>query len=346
MIQEEFGLRIKTLRSELLISQIELSKKSGIERAQISKIEQGKINVTLETIDRLSTALDVTIKELLDIPQLSTLKPFVKWAGGKAQIINKLKKFMPQSFNNYYEPFIGGGAFFLSLDLKVAVINDTNEELICAYKCLEDDNLFFKLINELKIYEVKHSEDFYYYIREMDRNEDFYNLPIYVRAARMIYLNKACFNGLYRVNSKGFFNVPSGKKLKVNTFDRDNMNELHQYFMKNHITILNDDYSKVVDSAKAEDFVYFDPPYDTFDEKESFTAYSKNSFGKKQQRELCQTFKQLSSKGVKLMLSNHNTKFINELYQGFNIHVIEAKRVINSKGDGRGTVQEVIITNY
>lgn len=346
MIRKAFGLRIKQLRSELLISQVELSKKTGIERAQISKIEQGKINVTLETIDRLSKAFNVPIKELLDISKSTNLKPFVKWAGGKTQILNKLKEYLPKSFNNYYEPFIGGGALFFSLSPKVAFINDANQELICVYKCLEDNVLFLKLINELKNYEFKHSEETYYEVRQLDRNEDFYNLPIYIRAARMIYLNKACFNGLYRVNSKGYFNVPSGRKEKVNTFDKNNMELMHNYFTQNQITITNGDFSKAVENAKAGDFVYFDPPYDTWDDKDTFTSYSKDSFGKQQQKELCEVFKQLSIKGVKVMVSNHNTKFINELYVEFNIHVIEAKRMINSNASGRGNVEEVIITNY
>lgn len=346
MIQEAFGLRIKELRNTLMISQIELSIKSGIERAQISKIEQGKINVTLETIYKLSKALNVTIKELVDIPRFTHLKPFVKWAGGKTQILNKIKEYLPDSFNNYYEPFVGGGALLFELAPKVAIINDTNQELICVYKCLKDESMYINLIDLLKDYESKHSEEFFYKIREMDRNENFYNTSILVRAARMIYLNKACFNGLYRVNSKGYFNVPSAKKAKVKIFDKDNLDALHQYFMNNKIIISNEDYSKVVEETKPEDFVYFDPPYDTLDSKDSFTAYSKDSFGKKQQRELYEVFKKLTARGVKVMLSNHNTKFINELYKEYNIHVIEAKRMINSKADGRGFVQEVIITNY
>lgn len=346
MIQEAFGARVKELRNNLLISQAELSKKTGIERAQISKIEQGKINVTLETIDRLSKALNVPMKELLDIKEVSILRPFVKWAGGKTQILNKLKEYLPSSFNTYFEPFVGGGALFFALTPKKAIINDNNPELICAYKCLQDDLLYEKLIYELEFYEGKHSEEFYYEIREMDRDPNFLSLPIYVRAARMIYLNKACFNGLYRVNSKGYFNVPSGRKERVNTFDRDNMSALKQYFKNNEITVLNEDFSVAVGKAKEGDFVYFDPPYDTYEDKNSFTSYSKDSFGKKSQKILCDVYKELDKRGVKVMLSNHNTKFINELYSGYNIHIIEAKRMINSDAKGRGNVEEVIITNY
>lgn len=346
MIQEAFGNRIKELRNEFLISQIQLSELSGIERAQISKIEQGKVNVTLETIDKLSRAFNVPIKKLLNIHDKIPLRPFVKRAGGKTQILNKLNKYLPSTYNNYFEPFVGGGALLFDLAPKNAIINDENQELISVYRCFQDDVLYFNMLNELKIYEKKHNEEFYYEIREMDRNSNFEELPVYIRAARMIYLNKACFNGLYRVNSKGFFNVPSGKKEKLNTFDRDNMEALKQYFDNNNIIILNDDFAKAVENANSGDFVYFDPPYDTWEDKDSFTSYSKEAFGKKHQKQLCEVFKLLSSRGVKVMLSNHNTKFINDLYNGFNIHVIEAKRMINSKADGRGNVEEVIITNY
>ena len=346
MIQEVFGNRVKEVRNGLFISQLELSQRSGIERAQISKIEQGKINVTLETIEKLSNAFNMEISKLMSISINAFLKPFVKWAGGKTQIINKLKEYMPESYNNYYEPFVGGGALFFSIAPKKAYINDSNKELMCVYECLKDNDLYTKFLSCLIDYENNHTEDNYYKTRDIDRENSFNNLPIYERAARMVYLNKSCFNGLYRVNSKGYFNVPSAKKDKVVTFDRDNMNKLHNYFMNNEIVTTSMDFEEVAKNAQKGDFVYFDPPYDTWEEKDSFTSYSKDSFGKEEQIRLANLYKELSSKGVNVMLSNHNTKFINELYKGFNIHVIEAKRMINSKADGRGAVEEVIITNY
>ena len=287
---------------------------------------------------------DIDVKSSL-LTNCNKLKPFVKWAGGKTQLLDKLYSYMPKKFNNYFEPFIGGGSFFLSIMPKVATINDYNGELICAYRCFKDENLFKLLIEELKKHEKNHNEEYYYQIRELDREKNFKNLPIYIRAARMIYLNKACFNGLYRVNSKGYFNVPSGKKGKVNTFDETNFNELHNYFMHNDITILNGDYKEAVKEAKSGDFVYFDPPYDVIENKNSFTSYA-GEFGKAEQKELSCLFKQLASQGVYVMLSNHNTAYINELYQDFNIHIVNAKRMINSVGSGRGNVEEVIITNY
>ena len=329
-----------------MISQVELAKRSGIERAQISKIENGNINVTVETIERLCHALNLSIRNQKEMLKMIKGKPFVKWAGGKRQIIDKLKQYIPDEFNTYYEPFVGGGALFFELSPSKAYINDFNAELICVYTCLKNDTFFKKMLKELDKHEKNHNEDYYYEIRDLDRDNSFTKLPIYIRAARMIYLNKSCFNGLYRVNSKGYFNVPSGKKDKVNTYDKTNMDNLKKYFGTNDITILNGDFEDAVKNAKAGDFVYFDPPYDTLEDKKSFTSYAKNDFGQDEQRRLANVYKTLSAKGVRVMLSNHNTKLINDLYKDFNIHVINARRNINSRGDSRGPVEEVIITNY
>lgn len=344
MIQELFGNRVKEIRIEKGLSQDYLALASGIDRPQISKIEQGKINVTLDTMDRLAKALDIKVSSLLETKV--RLHPFVKWAGGKAQLLEKLNNYMPKTYNNYFEPFVGGGALFFNIAPKNAIINDYNSELICAYRCFLSDNSFEMLKKELKKHENAHDEEYYYEIRNMDKDANFSDLPEYVRAARMIYLNKACFNGLYRVNSKGYFNVPSGKKKKVVTFDEDNFNYLREYFKENNITILNEDFSDACRKVLSGDFVYFDPPYDVIENKNSFTAYAKDSFGKEEQIRLATLFKELSDKGVYVMLSNHNTTFINELYKDYNIYIVNAKRMINSKADGRGDVEEVIITNY
>ena len=344
MLQQVFGNKVRELRLQQGLSQDELAFYCGMDRPQITKIEQGKVNVTLETIERLSQALQIKTSLLLE--ETKALRPFVKWAGGKTQLLERLHAYMPETYNNYFEPFIGGGSFFLNIAPKKATINDFNAELVCAYKCFQNDELFESLKNELKKHEVNHSEEYYYQIRSMDKEEGFLTLPIYVRAARMIYLNKSCFNGLYRVNSKGFFNVPSGRKKKVVTFDEDNFDSLREYFRNNDIMILNGDFEDAVKNAKAGDFVYFDPPYDVIENKNSFTSYAKNDFGKDEQIRLAKLYKRLSDKGVFVMLSNHNTAFINELYKDFNIHVVNAKRMINSKADGRGDVEEVIITNY
>jgi len=274
------------------------------------------------------------------------MQPFVKWAGGKRQIMNKLLEYMPKTFKNYYEPFVGGGALLLELAPKHATINDSNKELIYVYKCLRNKRLFDKMVEFCKQHEANHSEDYYYQIRDLDRHpRKFAKETISFKASRCLYLNKACFNGLYRVNGKGCFNVPSGKYEKIKCFDEKNMNELYGYFHKRKPIILNKDFEIAVGTAKAGDFVYFDPPYDVVGEQ-SFTSYTKGGFGRDEQVRLRDTIKRLTEKGVLVMASNANTEFIREIYKEFNIHIIEAKRMINSKGTGRGNVEEVIITNY
>ena len=272
-------------------------------------------------------------------------KPFVKWAGGKRQILDKLIKYVPEDFNTYYEPFVGGGALFFELSPKNAVINDSNEELINVFRCIKDEEKLTKMCNELNHHEANHSEEYYYKIRNIDRDKNKFNrLSDYKRAARTIYLNKACFNGLYRVNSKGEFNVPFGKKLKVNTYEGQNIGIIHAYLNFNNIKILSIDFEEAVKDAKEGDFIYFDPPYDS--DTYTFNSYTEDGFSKDEQIRLSNVFKNLSDRGCYVMLSNNNTILINELYKDFYIHKITAKRNINSNGKKRGKVEEVIITNY
>ncbi|HHX70776.1 MAG TPA: Dam family site-specific DNA-(adenine-N6)-methyltransferase [Gallicola sp.] len=353
MILTEFGVRLKDVRQSQGISQSKLSMMSGISRGQISRIENGQINPTLDTIFKLSDALELSLSKLFDYKMSKAsaykqykLRPFVKWAGGKTQILDKIKELMPNEYNTYYEPFLGGGALFFNLAPDNAVINDYNEELMIAFDAFKKKEDYYKLIEVLKEFEVNHSEKNYYKVREMDRTSDFKTLPNHVKAARLIYLNKACFNGLYRVNSKGYFNVPSGKKEIVKAYDKELFDNIHDYFVNANVTIISGDFENAVKTAKKGDFVYFDPPYDTFEEQNNFTTYTKDSFGKAEQVRLSKIYKKLSDKGVYVMLSNHNTGFIRDLYKDFNINVIEAKRMINSKATGRGTVEELIITNY
>lgn len=272
-------------------------------------------------------------------------KPFVKWAGGKRQIIDKLLQYVPDEYDTYYEPFVGGGALLFELSPKKAVINDSNKELMNVYNVLCDEDKFKKMCSILNSYEANHSEEFFYEIRNKDRSKASFNrLSDYTRAARTIYLNKACFNGLYRVNSKNEFNVPFGKKNKVNTYEGGNLITVSNYLTMNDVKLLSVDFEESVKNAKKGDFVYFDPPYDS--DTSTFTSYTEDGFGKEEQKRLAKIFKNLDDKGVYVMLSNHNTELINELYSGYNIHVIEAKRNINSNGKKRGNVEEVIITNF
>ena len=347
MMLSSLGNDIRNFRIEAGLSQEQLSTLCGMDRAQLSQIEKGTvIGVTFNTIAKIYDALGMRLVPVKEEAKNLDVHPFVKWAGGKTQLLEVIESHLPETFNRYFEPFVGGGALLFKLQPKAFSINDSNEELICVYKCLENNELFELLKNELLKHEENHSEEHYYKVREMDKLEGFNNLPIYVRAGRMIYLNKACFNGLYRVNSKGYFNVPSGKKKVVNCFDKKTFDNLNLFFKNRKPVITSIDFEEAVKNAKAGDFVYFDPPYDTWEEKNSFTSYDKNAFGKEEQIRLAKVFKELSDKGVYVMLSNHNTKFINELYKGFHITVVPAKRMINSKADGRGEVEEVIITNY
>lgn len=354
MLEIQLGNKTKELRLLADLSQQQLSEKTGISREQISKIENGQCNCTLDTVERLARALKVEPKVFFELPPLpfsasnsenKKLKPFVKWAGGKTQVIDKIIPLLPKEFERYFEPFAGGGALFFSMAPHHATINDFNEELVDVYRCLKSNEYYYSLIYSLEEHERNHNEEYYLKIRKMDRNPNFATLPPYVRAARMVYLNKACFNGLYRVNSKGFFNVPSGKKERVVCFDRENLKAIHSYFMESDIRILCGDFGNAVKDAKAGDFVYFDPPYDVYKD-DGFTSYTGLGFGKEEQKRLAMVFEELSSKGVKCLLSNHNTPFINELYKKYKITVIQAKRMINSDASGRGNVEEVLISNY
>lgn len=272
-------------------------------------------------------------------------KPFVKWAGGKRQIIDKLKQYIPDEFNTYYEPFVGGGALLFELSPKNAVINDSNKELMNVYSVLCNEEKFKKMCSVLNSYEANHSEEFFYELRNKDRNKKTFNrLSDYTRAARTIYLNKACFNGLYRVNSKDEFNVPFGKKTKVNTYDGSNLITVSNYLTMNNVKIQCVDFEESVKTTKKGDFVYFDPPYDS--DTATFNSYTEEGFGKDEQRRLATVFKDLDERGVYVMLSNHNTILVKELYKDYHIYVIEAKRNINSNGKKRGKVEEVIITNF
>ena len=211
-------------------------------------------------------------------------KPFVKWAGGKRQIIDKLLKHVPVEYNTYYEPFVGGGALLFELSPKNAVINDSNKELMNVYKMISTDKGYEEVVKLLNTYEKKHNEKFFYQIRNQDKDkEKFSKLTDAERAARTIYLNKSCFNGLYRVNSKGEFNVPFNKKLKVNTYDSENMILAYVYFQANNIKMLSVDFEEAVKDAKKGDFIYFDPPYDS-ENNTTFNSYTEEGFDKEEQR--------------------------------------------------------------
>lgn len=272
------------------------------------------------------------------------LTPVIKWVGGKRQLLSDIKEIMPKDYNCYYEPFIGGAALLLNLEPQDAVINDFNPELSNLYKVIKENPK--ALINKLKEHKENHSEEYFYEIRKLDRSPDYSKMSDVDRAARMIYLNKTGFNGLYRVNSKGYFNVPFGKYDNPSILNEDNITAVHNFLSKNNITILNGDFEKAVQNAKRGDFVYFDPPYMPLNATSSFVGYVAGGFGTDEQERLKKCCDELTKKGVKFILSNSYCEYILNLYSDYTIKSVDARRSVNSKADKRGTIKEVLIYNY
>jgi len=274
--------------------------------------------------------------------------PFIKWAGGKAQLLNILDKFIPEDFNNYFEPFLGGGSFFYRLIKKtknysfISFLSDTNCELINAYTSIKDN------IDDLIISLSHHQEKYY-----ENPKEYFYNLRNTIfennveRASRFIALNKTCFNGLYRVNRKGLFNVPMGsfKKLPL-ICNEDNLKNINQLLKHVNPIIECKDYKEALSIAKENDFIYLDPPYKPVSETAYFTKYTNNGFGDEDQKNLAKIVQDLDNNNCKILLSNSNTEFIRNLYSTFNLKEVKVMRAINSKGSKRLGHTELIISNY
>ncbi len=277
--------------------------------------------------------------------QNRNIKPFLKWAGGKRALLPELLKRLPKNFNNYFEPFLGGGAMFFELkrlnllNNKNVFLSDKNSELINTYKVVRDSPI--KLLELLKEYQNNHSKEFYYKIREMDRNSNFKEIDKIVRATRFIYLNKTCFNGLYRVNSNGFYNVPMGSYKNPNICDEELI--LNASFSLQNVHIENLDFFNIVDIAKSGDFVYLDPPYYPLTKSSNFTSYNETVFLDDEQIRVFELFINLNKKGVSVLKSNSNTEFIKKLYKDYEIEFVECHRAINSKANSRGKIEEVLI---
>jgi len=268
-------------------------------------------------------------------------KPFVKWAGGKTSLLPALLERTPYNINTYFEPFVGGGALYFALRHSKARLSDINEELINLYHVVKFD--VDNLIKELNKHNHNHRVKYYYEIRNKDREAEYKDWSDLKRAARTLYLNKTCWNGLYRVNSKGYFNVPYGGYKSPSIVDESNLRSCSIVLAETTTDVLS--FEWVVDEAKKDDFVYFDPPYAPLDET-SFTSYTKEDFGKEDQFKLKEVCDRLNRNGVRFMLSNSYTEFILDLYKAYRIDVVYAPRAINSKGDGRGKVKEVLVMNY
>lgn len=266
--------------------------------------------------------------------------PIVKWVGGKRQLMFELLKNLPKSYNRYFEPFIGGGALFFELQPEQAYISDMNEELINLYSIVRDN--VYELIDDLSKHEV--SKEYFLEIRNIDRTEEYSKLSNVERASRFIYLNRTCFNGMYRVNSKGEFNVPFGHYKNPRIIDENNLLNCSELLKKTEIKCA--DFSEILTKVKKGDLVYFDPPYVPLNETSSFTSYTKDGFDINMQFKLRDVCDELDNKGVKFMLSNSDTKLVNELYVNYEIKKVFASRQINANADGRGKITEVLVRNY
>ena len=266
--------------------------------------------------------------------------PIVKWVGGKRQLMFELLKNMSENYNRYFEPFIGGGALFFELQPDNAYISDMNEELINLYQVVRDN--VDELVADLQKHDI--SKEYFMEIRNIDRTEEYKNWSNIQKASRFIYLNRTCFNGMYRVNSKGEFNVPFGHYKNPRIVDENNLINCSNLLQKTEIK--HADFSEILKKIKKGDFVYFDPPYVPLSETSSFTSYTKDGFDMDMQFKLRDVCDELDSMGVKFLLSNSDTKLVNELYENYNIKKVFASRQINANADGRGKITEVLVRNY
>ena len=280
------------------------------------------------------------IKEIKEI----TLQPFTKWTGGKRQLLPVIRELMPKTYNRYFEPFVGGGALFFDLAPKDAVINDFNAELINCYQQIKDNPQ--ELIEILKVHQEYNSKEYYLDLRSADRDERIDMMSEVQRAARILYMLRVDFNGLYRVNSKNQFNVPYGRYKNPKIVDEELISAISVYLNNNQLEIKTGDFEKAIVDVRTGDFVYFDPPYIPLSETSAFTSYTHEGFSFADQVRLRDAFKRLSDTGAYVMLSNSSSALVEELYKDFNIHYVEATRTNGAKSSSRGKISEIIVTNY
>jgi DNA adenine methylase len=285
--------------------------------------------------------------ELTSLPSVdqSAPLPLLKWVGGKRQLLPHLHKMIsPIKYKHYFEPFVGGGALIFSLcPHNSPIINDLNEELINVYRVVKNHpkELLESLSHHLN------TEEYFYTIRNIDRTDGWQKeLGEIERASRVIYLNKTCFNGLFRMNKRGHFNTPYGRYANPTYSDHNKIYAVSRFLNNSDVGILCGDFSDAVCKASAGDLVYFDPPYDPLSETSSFTSYAKEDFLRKDQERLKKQCDILTAKGVYVVLSNSATEFIKTLYSDYNITVVGATRMINSNAEARGKVNEVIVNNF
>ena len=275
----------------------------------------------------------------------SNLRPYLKWAGGKRQLLPSIRARLPQGWADmrYFEPFVGAGAVLFDLSPARAVVNDANSQLILTYRAVRDDVEGVAAL--LERHAKHHSREYYYELRGADRTPGFARWGETRKAARLIYLNKTCFNGLYRVNSQGLFNVPFGSYRHPAICEEEVLRAVSRYLREHDVQLLSGDFAAAVEGAGAGCFVYFDPPYHS-EGGTNFTGYQSGGFGEQEQIRLRDAFAALSARGARCMLSNSATGFIQDLDRDFHVELIPARRAINSDPAGRGNVNEVLVTNF
>ncbi|MGF1535328.1 MAG: DNA adenine methylase [Elainellaceae cyanobacterium] len=266
-------------------------------------------------------------------------RPFIKWVGGKTQLLPELMRRIPKRIDRYFEPFLGGGALFFHLQPEKAVLTDINPDLVSLYQVIRDS--VEELIADMG--QHVHSKDYYYAIRSIDRTAGYAAWTEIQKASRLIYLNKTCYNGLYRVNSKGQFNVPFGRYKNPTILNADNLRACSQALQGTAIAVR--DFRSVKESAQPGDFVYFDPPYAPLSATANFTGYTKDGFDRDMQYALRDLCRELDRKGVRFMVSNSSAPLVLDLYQEFKVERVYATRLINSKAGRRGKIPEVLVTN-
>ena len=271
------------------------------------------------------------------------VSPVVKWVGGKRQLLNEITPLLPKQISTYCEPFLGGGAVLFVRQPKNAIVNDLNSDLMLVYEVIRDDVEL--LIAALQKHE--NTSEYFYRVRDLDRDKESYKLLSKVeKASRIIYLNKTCYNGLFRVNASGEFNSPFGHYKKPNIVNEPVLRAVSKYLSSSNVQLFSEDFAATLQRVPKGGFVYLDPPYDPVSDTASFTGYNKGGFDKAEQIRLKECCDILTQRRVKFLLSNSATEFIRELYAEYTIETVYAKRAINSDADKRGTVQEVLIRNY
>ena len=269
--------------------------------------------------------------------------PVVKWVGGKRQLLPQILPLIPKRMTAYCEPFLGGGAVLFALQPKRALVNDLNRDLMTVYRVIKEDA--DALIEHLSRHE--NTPEYFYRIRDLDRDKEAYAaLSDVEKASRLLYLNKTCYNGLFRVNASGAFNSPYGHYRRPNIVNEQTIRGVSRYFNTCDITFFSGDFAAVLEQVPEGGFVYLDPPYDPVSDTASFTGYNRGGFGREEQVRLKECCDALTARGVKFLLSNSATPFIRELYGSYRVSIVQARRAVNSVASRRGAIEEVLVRNY